>query len=202
MPSSAAFTTTLSRAVSSGLKPTPSSMNGETRPATAIVPAVGLVDAGEALQHRALAGAVAADDAEELALVDLERDVAQRVQSVVAARDWRGCSTRCLSVDGRSCGRRNGLPDALGVAGTSVLHERKTVPQPPLEPPLDLDRGKDVLPGSVARLGSRAGNRRSTSVGGARYVVVAAFSSRRRLMTSRLTCRPVTRSDSPTAPSA
>ena len=39
-------------------------------------PGVGAVDAGEQLQQRALAGAVAADDAEELALADLEGDAA------------------------------------------------------------------------------------------------------------------------------
>ena len=33
-----ALITTLSRAVRSGLKPTPSSMNGDSRPATAISP--------------------------------------------------------------------------------------------------------------------------------------------------------------------
>ena len=58
---------TLSRAVRSGLKPTPSSMNGDSRPSTVIVARVEPVDPGEALQQRALADAVAADDAEELA---------------------------------------------------------------------------------------------------------------------------------------
>ena len=39
--------------------------------------AIGLVDARHDLQQRALAGAVAADDPEELALVDVERHVAE-----------------------------------------------------------------------------------------------------------------------------
>ena len=42
-------------------------------------PAVGCVDAGEDLEQRALAGTVAADDAEELAAPDVEVDVPQRV---------------------------------------------------------------------------------------------------------------------------
>ena len=41
MPISEALRTTLSRAVSYGLKPTPSSRNGETRPAISIFPLVG-----------------------------------------------------------------------------------------------------------------------------------------------------------------
>ena len=48
--------------------------------------AVGPVDAGEALQQRALARAVAADDAEELALLDGDVDVAQRVELLERAR--------------------------------------------------------------------------------------------------------------------
>ena len=87
-PSSAAFTTTLSRAVSSGLNPTPSSMNGDTRPDDGDRAAVGRVDPGQALEERALAGAVAPDDAEELALGDLERDVSQRVESAPATTSW------------------------------------------------------------------------------------------------------------------
>src|SRR4051794_27512836 len=44
-------------------------------PGDADTPGVDLVDAGEALQQRALAGAVAPDDSKELALLDLDRDV-------------------------------------------------------------------------------------------------------------------------------
>ncbi len=51
-------------------------------------PGVGAVDAREAFQQRALAGAVAADDPEELALADVERDVVERAQDpVVAGRE-------------------------------------------------------------------------------------------------------------------
>ena len=74
------LSTTFSREVSSGLKPTPSSMNGASRPAIRIAPGVGAVDARHDLQQRALARAVAADDPEELALVDVEGDAAQRAQ--------------------------------------------------------------------------------------------------------------------------
>ena len=66
---------TLSRAFRSRLKPTPSSMNGDRRPAIGDPPGVDAVDAGDALQQRALAAAVAPDDPEEFALGDLERDV-------------------------------------------------------------------------------------------------------------------------------
>ena len=50
---------------------------------------VGAVDAGEQLQQRALAGAVAADDAEELALADLEGDPVEGAQLAVVARGER-----------------------------------------------------------------------------------------------------------------
>ena len=48
-------------------------------------PGVGAVDARHDLQQRALARAVAPDDAEELALVHVERDPPQRLQLAVAA---------------------------------------------------------------------------------------------------------------------
>ena len=80
---------TLSRAVSSGLKPTPSSMNGDRRPRTMMLAAVDVVDPGDALQQRALAAAVAADDAEELALRDLDVDVVDRLQHVEGPRAER-----------------------------------------------------------------------------------------------------------------
>ena len=57
-PSSVPLMRMLSRAVSSGLKPTPSSMNGERSPSTVTVAAVLPVDAGHDLQERALAAAV------------------------------------------------------------------------------------------------------------------------------------------------
>ena len=55
-------------------------MKGTTRPASRISPLVDRVDAGQALEQRALARAVAAHDAEELAVEDLEGDVTQRVK--------------------------------------------------------------------------------------------------------------------------
>jgi hypothetical protein len=48
-------------------------------------PGVGPVDARQQLQQSALAGAVAPDDAEELALADLEGDAAERPQLAVVA---------------------------------------------------------------------------------------------------------------------
>ena len=80
---------TLSRAFRSGLKPTPSSMNGESRPRTRDPPGVDAIDPGDALQQRALAAAVAPDDPEEFALGDLERDVLDGVQFVVGGRAQR-----------------------------------------------------------------------------------------------------------------
>jgi hypothetical protein len=49
-------------------------------------PRIGFVDARQELQQGALAGAVAADDAEELALADVEGDPEQGVQLAVVAR--------------------------------------------------------------------------------------------------------------------
>ena len=46
---------------------------GEPAAHRRLCPIVELVDPGEALEQRALAGSVAADDPEELALADLER---------------------------------------------------------------------------------------------------------------------------------
>ena len=79
------LSTTLSSAARSGLNPTPSSMNVDSRPSTQILPAVGGVDAREALQQRALAAAVAPDDAKELALAYREGDVGAAPESVHAA---------------------------------------------------------------------------------------------------------------------
>ena len=107
-PSMIALMIALSRAVRSGLKPTPSSMNGDRRPCTSSVAGVDVVDAGQALQQRALAAAVAADDPEELARRDLDADVVDRVQ-LVEARVRNGCSARSLSVWYCSWGSRKAL---------------------------------------------------------------------------------------------
>ena len=61
-----------SRPVSSGWKPVPTSSRLATRPLIIDAALGRLGDAREDLQERALAGAVAADDAEHLALPDLE----------------------------------------------------------------------------------------------------------------------------------
>ena len=76
--------------VNSGLKPAPSSSSAETRPFTATVPDGGLQNAGDDLQQRALAGAVLADDAEGLAALDLEADIVQRPEILVALQPVEG----------------------------------------------------------------------------------------------------------------
>ena len=73
----------LSRAARSGLKPTPSSMNVDMPPVDADLAAVGRVDAGHALQQRALARAVAPDDAEELARARRANETSLSASNVV-----------------------------------------------------------------------------------------------------------------------
>ena len=65
------FMTTLSRAPISGLNPTPSSISVDNRPRRQMSPSR-LVDAGQTLQQRTLAAAVAAGDPEELTRLDSE----------------------------------------------------------------------------------------------------------------------------------
>ena len=60
-------------------------MNGDSRPLMRQLARVDGVDAGEALQQRALAAPVAPDDAEELARGDLDADVVDRLELVEAA---------------------------------------------------------------------------------------------------------------------
>ena len=67
-----------SRPVSSGWKPVPTSSRLPHRPSMLDVALGRLGDRDEDLEQRALARAVAADDADDLALLDLERDVSQR----------------------------------------------------------------------------------------------------------------------------
>ena len=74
----------LSRPERSGLKPAPSSSSEVTRPVRFDAPAVGLEDAGDDLQQRALAAAVVPDQPERLAAGDVETDVA-RAQNVSRA---------------------------------------------------------------------------------------------------------------------
>ena len=103
---------TLSRAVRSGLKPTPSSMNGDRRPATEIRPLSTRVDSGDALQQRALAAAVAPDYPEELALGDLQGEVLKGVQFVVFGAPQR---VQCALLERRVLlvGDPKGLADAF-----------------------------------------------------------------------------------------
>ena len=105
-PSSVPLMRTLSRALSSGLKPTPSSMNGDSRPLTRDGARVLPVDAGDDLEQRALAASVGADDAEELAPLDakLTSSSACCRSYVVRSNGWRKCS---LNVVRCSWGSRN-----------------------------------------------------------------------------------------------
>ena len=112
--------TTLSRAARSWLKPTPSSMNVERRPSIQIWPLSTPVDAGEALQERALAAAVAPGDPEEFAAVDLEGDVIQRRERLVAGAAQR--MQRCLLERVRAL-----LGDAKGLADRASDDRRGAV---------------------------------------------------------------------------
>ena len=75
-----------SRAVSSGLNPTPSSRNAENSPFTRAYPEVGFVDPAEDLEQGALAASVGPRDAEELTGGDVERDVSQRDEVAITRR--------------------------------------------------------------------------------------------------------------------
>ena len=110
------FSTTLSRAARSALKPTPSSMKVDRRPLHPDPAGVDAVDPGEALQQRALAAAVAPGDAEELALPDLEGDVVERREASRAACGAAGAATRSLSVWARS----SGTPKVLLTESTTI----------------------------------------------------------------------------------
>ena len=68
-------------------------MNGESRPSMRTVPRVLPVDAGEDLEQRALAAAVRADDPEELASLDRERDVVERALVLVRRRAGTGAGS-------------------------------------------------------------------------------------------------------------
>ena len=70
-----------SRPVSSGWNPVPTSRSEPTRPRSRADPLGRLGDPAEDLQERRLAGAVAADDADHLARLDLEGDVPRAPRS-------------------------------------------------------------------------------------------------------------------------
>src|SRR6478735_3798142 len=81
-PRTAAFITTFSLPVKSGLKPLPSSSHAAAHGDRA---RAGLDSAGDHLQEGALAGAVAADDAEAFARHEVEGDVAHRNEGAARA---------------------------------------------------------------------------------------------------------------------
>ena len=109
MPRIAPLRKTFSRPVSSGWKPVPTSSSEPTRPLMPARPSVGSVIRERILSSVRLAGAVAADNADHLALVDLERDVAERPASkllgrrAAALQAHRGARRRPRSI--RSDGR-------------------------------------------------------------------------------------------------
>ena len=78
MPRIAPLRKTFSRPVSSGWKPVPTSSRLPTRPRMTARPARRCRDPRQELQKRRLPGAVAADDAEDLAPLDLEGHVLER----------------------------------------------------------------------------------------------------------------------------
>ena len=95
MPRIAALRNTFSRPDSSGWKPAPSSSSADIRLCTRTRACVRLEDAGHALQQRRLARAVLADDAEDLALLDVERHVLERDELVVTrCGPWRRSALR------------------------------------------------------------------------------------------------------------
>ena len=77
MPRIAPFRKMFSRPVSSGWKPVPTSSRLPTRPLQLDASFGRLRDPAEDLEQRALAGAVAPDDADHLAGLDVERHVAE-----------------------------------------------------------------------------------------------------------------------------
>ena len=60
------------------LKPAPISISGATLPRTSTVPERRRIDPRQQSQQSTLAGSVAADDADALAMVDLRVDIPQR----------------------------------------------------------------------------------------------------------------------------
>ncbi len=86
---------TFSRPVSSGWKPGPDLEQRADPPAHARCgPSVGVRDPGQQLEQRALAGAVRTDQADDLARLDAQRDVAQRPERLARDRA-RASVARC-----------------------------------------------------------------------------------------------------------
>ena len=135
-----ALMSTLSRAVRSGLKPTPSSMNGAMPPAQPDVARVRPVDPREALHQRALAAPVAADDPEELAGLDLEGDVLERVELLVGRCAANGMQDALLERVDVLCGERKVFETPVHGDGERLLRGRAhrdygSGDPPPLRPP-------------------------------------------------------------------
>ncbi len=90
---------------------------------------VGAVDARHDLQQRALARAVAADDPEELALVDVERDVRAARAARGSSPRANGCSARSLSVSTRWSGMRKVFSTPAGLDDHGRLSVVASTPQ-------------------------------------------------------------------------
>ncbi len=112
-PSIVALIITLSRAAQVGVEADAELDERRHAPVDVDRAVVDAVDPGQALQQRRLARAVAPDDPEELARADVEGDVAQRRQRVVASPGASGCSARSLSVWTCSCGQAELLRHAV-----------------------------------------------------------------------------------------
>ena len=86
MPRIAPFRKTFSRPVSSGWKPVPTSSRLPTRPRISARPSVGVVIRVRILSSVDFPAPLRPMTPERLALLELERDVAQRPDLLVAAR--------------------------------------------------------------------------------------------------------------------
>ena len=134
-PSMMPLMKTFSRPEISGWKPAPSSISAEMRPSHRHRAARRLGDAGDELQQRALAGAVAADDAERAPLRHRQRDVVQRRERLVglqvldeAARQQRALQRRELLAPAVAAVDLRDVRDLDARAASHLLRERVAQP--------------------------------------------------------------------------
>ena len=130
MPRMAPFRKMFSRPVSSGWKPVPTSSSEPTRPQISTRPSVGSVMRRQNLQQRALAGTVAADDADHFAALDFERDVLQRPDCgliMAAISVGRMLRSRAQAAKGRGHRVRDHVADRfVGLAFSDLVPLRES----------------------------------------------------------------------------
>ena len=114
---------TFSRPEISGWKPAPSSMSAEMRPLHRHAARRRLRDARHHLQQRALARAVAADDAEGAPARDVERHALQRVERLVGIRSLTRVPDRIALLSVANCRRRRtcGRPSVTSVTSMAFI---------------------------------------------------------------------------------